>query len=115
MTRSDFGRRLKHVRESKGLSQEELAVLIGLKDRSSISKIEKGERGMDYICLSRLISALGVSPLVFFDADQSTVLTGHEQEVIIEYRNHPEFQPAIDAMLGIEKKEENGNCIKTVD
>lgn len=41
---SDFGARVKERREHLGMSQEELASLLGYSDKSSISKIENNQR-----------------------------------------------------------------------
>lgn len=41
-----FGKNLKELRLSKGMSQEELAHALGFKNRSSINKIELGKNDM---------------------------------------------------------------------
>lgn len=111
MTKAEFGRKLRALRESKNLSQEELANLIGLKDRSSISKIEKGLRGIDYDNLERLVVALGVNPLDFFTKEESFSLTAHEKELITAYRTSSEdTQKAVCSVLGIVKKNGTEAC-----
>lgn len=65
--------KVKYLRQKLGLSQEELAHLIGLKDKTSISKIEKNERGISLKQIQRLAKALGTSEqylLGFEDADR---------------------------------------------
>jgi len=104
MTKEDFGRRLKAIRESKGLSQEELANLIGLKDRSSITKIEKGVQGLDYLSLERLIRVLGISPLDLFGSEEPFTTTSHEKELLSAYRNaSADTQAAVCNVLGVKK------------
>lgn len=104
MTKIEFGRRLKAIRESKNLSQEELANLIGLKDRSSITKIEKGVQGLDYLSLEQLIRVLGISPLDLFGSEEPFVLTSHEKEIIAAYRRaSADTQTAVCNVLGVKK------------
>ncbi len=61
-----FGRRVRTVRESKGLSQEALAELAGL-HRTYVSGVERGQRNIGLENLVRLARALDVSPTAFFD------------------------------------------------
>ena len=49
-----LGSRVKEARERKGLSQTELAELMGYKSRSSINKIESGERAIPRSSLIQL-------------------------------------------------------------
>jgi len=53
-----FGRVLKHLREEKGLSQEELAFESGL-HRTYISLIERGKRSPSLRTVERIALALG--------------------------------------------------------
>ena len=56
----DIGRRLREIRELKGMTQEELAFKCGYKSRSSINKIEL-ERDIPLKKLHKIANALGVS------------------------------------------------------
>ena len=56
-----FGRRLRTIRKSRDLSQEELAFEAGL-DRTYISGIESGKRNVSLINICRLAEALQVTP-----------------------------------------------------
>ncbi|MFN4248441.1 MAG: helix-turn-helix domain-containing protein [Flavipsychrobacter sp.] len=51
--------RIKEVRESKGLTLQEVAHAIG-KDRQSIHRLEKGEFNPSYIYLSEVCKGLGI-------------------------------------------------------
>ncbi len=57
-----LGSRVKEARERKGLSQTELAELMGYKSRSSINKIESGERDIPRSSLIQLAEKLDVTP-----------------------------------------------------
>ncbi len=58
-----IGERIAQYRQEKGLSQEELAHLLGYKSRSTINKIEKGERDAPRKMVAQLSIVLNVSPL----------------------------------------------------
>ncbi len=56
-----FGFRLRELRLSRGLSQEELADAAEL-DRTYVSSCERGKRNIGLVNIHRLAVALGVSP-----------------------------------------------------
>lgn len=55
------GERIKLIRESKGISQEELAKRLGLKDKSSVCKIEKAGDCISTKSIKRYADALNTS------------------------------------------------------
>lgn len=58
--RQDFGRRIKTIRKSNRLSQEELASRAKL-HRNYISDVERGERNLSLEALIKLSIGLGIS------------------------------------------------------
>ena len=64
-----FGKRLKKLRQKKGLSQESLAFSADL-DRTYVSGCERGIRNIGLENIYKLAIALGISPeLLFKDED----------------------------------------------
>ena len=57
-----IGQKIKHYRELKGMSQEELAIACGYKGRSSISRIEKDEGDIPQSKIKQIANVLEVSP-----------------------------------------------------
>lgn len=55
-----FGKKLRQVRQEKGISQEKLAELAGL-HRTYVSSVERGERNISLLNIEKLSLALGVS------------------------------------------------------
>jgi transcriptional regulator with XRE-family HTH domain len=55
-----FGQRLKELRLSKNISQEELAFRSGL-HRTYVSSVERGERNIAIVNIQKLANALDVS------------------------------------------------------
>lgn len=121
-----FSERLRSLRAEKDLTRQALSNLIGI-THSSINMYERGERepgletleiiadffnvDMDYLLgrqdvprkidFSHISSAIPVA-----DTSNLTNLTKHEHKVLTSYRKHPEMQPAVDRLLGIEPEEE---------
>ena len=57
-----IGSRIKQRRKELNMSQEELALKIGYKSKSSINKIEKDDRGLPRSKIETIAKALGTSP-----------------------------------------------------
>lgn len=53
---------IKNYREKSGMSQEELAKLVGYKNRTSIAKIEAGKIDLPLSKIELFADALGVTP-----------------------------------------------------
>jgi Zn-dependent peptidase ImmA (M78 family)/DNA-binding XRE family transcriptional regulator len=62
-----ISRRLKHAREKIGLTQVELSVKLGFKDRQTVAAIEAGQRKLSAEELVRAMQALGVDIDYFTD------------------------------------------------
>ena len=60
-----FGKRVKEIRQSKGISQEELSMKAQL-HRTYISSIELGKRNVSLLNIEKLAKALGCSIPEFF-------------------------------------------------
>ncbi|HEX8334334.1 MAG TPA: helix-turn-helix transcriptional regulator [Segetibacter sp.] len=63
-----FGRCLKKIRESKDLSQLDLEIKSGL-NRTEISRIENGQKNIEFFTIVKLAVALDVEPKELFDFD----------------------------------------------
>ena len=62
---------IKRLREMRGLSQDQLAEMVGYRDRSSIAKVESGRVDLTQSKIAAFAKALGVTP---------TQLMGIEEE-----------------------------------
>lgn len=57
-----FGERIFKLRTAKGMTQDELALAVGYKSRSTIAKIESGERDPHQSMIAALAKALSTTP-----------------------------------------------------
>ena len=62
-----FGEKIKKYRKNLRMTQDELAKLVGYNDRSSIAKIESGNRDVPQSIIIRFAEALGVTPAELVD------------------------------------------------
>lgn len=58
------GERIKELRTNLGLTQEELAKMIGYKSRATVNKIESGEREITQSMIVKFANALHVTPSI---------------------------------------------------
>ena len=103
------GARIKKRREELGLTQEELAKKLGYKSRSSINKIELGERRLTQKKILTIATALDVSPLYILGMEEKKEtdnypLTIDERDLILAYRiANDTTKEIIRKILGVKK------------
>lgn len=111
-----LGLRIRNKRIELGISQEELAARIGLKSKSTICKIERGEDNLTADSVKKYANALGVTPDYLYGNEDSK---GHKtvKKLLIEVQNEevenskakalyelyanatPEVQSAVEILL----------------
>ena len=99
--------RIKYLRERRGISQSELAERIGYHDKSTISKIEKGQRDVNQSMIQSLADVFGVTPtfLIFGEEAERTiripvygrVAAGIPSEAIENIEDYEEIDAALAA------------------
>ncbi len=121
----ELGKRIREVRQSKKMSQDELARFCGYNSRSSINKIEAGLNDIPQSKIKAIADALNVSPawLMGYDVDMKpaafeplpiphmvkipilgTVVAGEplmSEENILGYEEIPEKLARIGDMFGL--------------
>lgn len=101
--------RIKSRRIELNMTQEELAIKVGYKSRSSINKIELGLNDISQSQIVAFANALNTTPAYLMgwesaeisNSQQYTELTPHEQTVITQYRAKPHLQEAVDKLLDV--------------
>lgn len=101
MMKYEIGQRIRKYRNERGLSQKQLAELIGVSN-SRISNWEQGVNRPDADILAALCRALQVSPSELLDVHLSDLeITRHERNIICAYREKLDLQKAINILLDI--------------
>ena len=83
-----IGKRIKDLRTSLGMTQDELAKLTGYKSRSSIQKIESGERDITQSTIAAFAKALKVTPSVIMGWEEN-----NENNTAPDYSNIKGIMP----------------------
>ena len=99
--------RLREARLRAGLTQEDLAKLVGV-TKGAIANYENGVSVPKVEFLYPLMSVLGIDANFVYGVespDNSMPVTPHERKVMIAYRANPAMQPAVDRLLGVEEAE----------
>lgn len=63
----EFGKRLRELRTSRGISQEKLGFAAKM-DRTYVNSVEQGKRNVSLVNIARLADALGVEITELFQA-----------------------------------------------
>lgn len=98
---NDLSKRIRFLRVRKGMTQEQLASAMGLKNRDSISKIELGKQDISTQQISLLadIFDVSISYLLFGKVDKEEI-TLEDMELLKAYYRAPlHIQRAIKEML----------------
>lgn len=98
---NDLSKRIRFLRVRKGMTQEQLASAMGLKNRDSISKIELGKQDISTQQISLLADIFDVSvPYLLYGQVDKEEITLEDMELLkAYYRAPPHIQRAIKEML----------------
>lgn len=98
---NDLSKRIRFLRVRKGMTQEQLASAMGLKNRDSISKIELGKQDISTKQISLLadIFDVSISYLLFGQIDKEEITLEDMELLKAYYRAPPHIQRAIKEML----------------
>lgn len=95
----NIGKRIKKERERRGLSQAELGRLVGYSSRSTINKIEKGERDIPRDKVAKFAQVLDVNPAYLAGFTEADIPEGLNKEYYIDYildSDNPEFKALVE-------------------
>lgn len=68
--KKDFGKKVKEIREARGLTQDQLAELIDY-ETQSLSLVENGHRGVSFATLEKLVKVLNTEPADLFTFEET--------------------------------------------
>lgn len=64
--------RIKFLREKMNMSQQELALRVGYKDKSAVSKVERGDRDINQHMIIKYAEELNTTPAYLMGWDEET-------------------------------------------
>lgn len=95
----NIGKRIKKERERLGLSQAELGRLVGYSSRSTINKIEKGERDIPRDKVAKFAQVLDVNPAYLAGFTEADIPDGLNKEYYVDYiidSDNPDFKALVE-------------------
>lgn len=95
----NIGKRIKKERERLGLSQAELGRLVGYSSRSTINKIEKGERDIPRDKVAKFAQVLDVNPAYLAGFTEADIPDGLNKNYYIDYilnSDNPDFKVLVE-------------------
>lgn len=100
---TEFAKRVRFLRIRKGLSQDQLAKALGLKNRDSVSKIELGKQDVSTKQIERLADVLEVSIpyLIFGEEDKDSISLDDMDLLRAFWKAPPHIQKLIRQMLDL--------------
>ena len=113
------GRRIRQIRIGKGIGQEALALMIGRKSASYISRLEKGERKIDSRTIHAIAKALDTPPSSLLEEPSDFIPVDPKFEDLLVFlpalrKADPVTLNNIRAVLGMKpKKKESSGSTKT--
>lgn len=104
-----IGGYIAEARKQAGLTQEELALRVGYKSKSTINKIEQGTRDLPQKKIAAFADALGVTPAKLMGwEEERKEKTGVAVDIVIRLGNDPEFCEAVKLLYRLEPKQLSG-------
>lgn len=82
----DFGDKIRFYREQIGMTQDELAIRLGYKDRSSVAKVETGKSDLPVSKLMQYAQILNVNANDLLPKTTETIVTETEQRLLEKVR-----------------------------
>ncbi len=113
MANKFFGEKLRKLRYDKGLTQQQVADLLGLKNKSTLGSWEVGKSEPDGVTFLKLLKIYDVSDIyATFDENgpenDNLTLSPTEKQVIVEYRKADEVtKEMVHRVLHIEEKRDS--------
>lgn len=101
-TISTIGKNIHKFRKQKGLTQSELAEILGVKN-TTVSNWETGDNNPPADLLGNICDALGISATELLGLKHSKDEFNYEErKLILKYRENKDMQHAVKVLLGMD-------------
>lgn len=99
--RENIRRNLAYYLALKDISQKEFAEKLGV-SQSSVTCWIKGKNSPDIEVVAKICEILGVTVTDLFGTDGTDKYSEQEKKLLVNYRQKPELQQAVNILLGVE-------------
>lgn len=105
---TNIGVKIKERREALGLSQDDLAELMGYKSRSTIAKIEKGVNDVTQTNIVKFAEVLKTTPAYLMDWEKEQQKNDIMADVIMRMRADSEFFSVVESLNRLDDEKLRG-------
>ena len=104
MASEDMARRIKELRQEKGLTLEQVATIVGV-GKSTVRKWETGMiANMRRDKIAALAKALGTTPMSLMGWEVEEKKNDTIADVVIKMRTDPDFMSAVETLYKLDKE-----------
>lgn len=100
-----IGYRIRKRREELGMSQEELALRLGYKSRSSIAKIEKDGRELPQKKIASIASVLQTTPAYIMGWEQVQKNNNAIADIVVRMRTDNDFMSIVEKLNALDSNQ----------
>ena len=95
---TDIGKRILSRRKELGMTQEELALKVGYKSKSTINKIELGINDIPQSKIIKFAEVLDTSPSALMGWEEMEKKNNAITDIVVRLRNDEEFLYIVESM-----------------
>ena len=103
---TNIGNKIKERREDLGLSQDDLAEMMGYKSRSTIAKIEKGVNDVTQTNIVKFAKVLKTTPAYLMGWEQEQQKNDIITDVTIRLLDDSDFMDVVEILYNIDDTEQ---------
>ena len=108
MSSEDMARRIKDLRQEKGLTLEQVATIVGV-GKSTVRKWETGMiANMRRDKIAALAKALGTTPMSLMGWEEEEKKNDIQADIILRMRADAEFMSAVESLYNLDKDKLHG-------
>ena len=104
MANEDMARRIKQLRQERGMTLEQVADIVGV-GKSTVRKWETGMiANMRRDKIAALAKALGTTPMSLMGWEEEQKKNDIQADIILRMRSDPDFMSAVESLYKLDKE-----------
>ncbi len=105
---NNIGRNIRTIRNSIGMTQEELAEKMGYTSKSTINKIELGKNDIPQSKIVKFAEVLGVTPAQLMGWENIQTNNDILSDIIVRLRTDSDFLSVVQTLNSLDKEKLSG-------